>query len=773
MVPLKAQPNDFLGRFREVISDPLNLLIERVPMAGFVNGNHVYLHNGNRVPIAGEGAYYGPFSQLLIINRGVHEPLEEYVFQQLLKLLGEAPVMLELGAYWGHYSMWLKKVRARSTVILVEPDPANLTAGISNFKINGFTGEFIQSAVGRGHLQVDSFRADRRLGRLNILHVDIQGYEVEMLEGCRRSLAERSVDYVFISTHSQPIHEHIVAEMCKLGYRIEVSSDFDSETTSYDGLVFASNPDMAPIFETFKPIGRTKITKSSPHDLLTALSGVTISRNAKRDSSNAAQKDMADVHDALRLRLHDDLIIAVPRTLSAITTYVLLEQEKWFEKEVNFVRGFLKPGMTVIDVGANLGVYSLVSARLVGPEGRVFSYEPGGEARALLEQSLVLNSFTNMEIIGAALSNSTRDGHLAFAPSSELRAVGTDASGEPIRITCLDVEARKRDWPSIDFIKIDAEGEEERIIAGGRSFFADQSPLVMFEIKAGNKINERLRTIFRQIGYRLFRQLGGAPILVPDNALPIDGYELNLFAAKPDRVSALSKCGLLVEVMPDWAPNDDDRKNALSFWRRQKFAPLADSKSLTTVDSGYLNGLAAYAIWRNVDQPIATRCAALAFALQSLRAICARECTVERISTWARIAWEWGARAESVTALQRLLRILTIKPVPLSEPFFPASARFDNIEPGEQLGNWFVASAVEQFEQSSSFSSVFGGASPGLTWLCSQPFACAEMERRRTLLAARSGQGPRVPERLCIAEKDHLNADVWRAGLVPGTVVGP
>ena len=91
MLP-KAASGDFLGRFREVISDPLNLLIERVPMAGFLDGNQVYLHNGLRVPVAGPGAYYGPFSQLLVINRGVHEPLEEFVFQEVLKCLPEAPV---------------------------------------------------------------------------------------------------------------------------------------------------------------------------------------------------------------------------------------------------------------------------------------------------------------------------------------------------------------------------------------------------------------------------------------------------------------------------------------------------------------------------------------------------------------------------------------------------------------------------------------------------------------------------------------------------------
>jgi len=271
MIPLKAQSNDFLGRFREVISDPLNLLIDRVPLAGVVDGDQVYLHNGNRVPLVGDGTYYGSFSQLLVVNRGVHEPLEEYVFQNVLKFVGDAPVMLELGAYWGHYSMWLKKVRPRATVFLVEPDAANLNAGINNFKRNGFTGEFIQSAVGRDHLQVDRFLTGRQLERINILHVDIQGYEVEMLEGCGRSLAERYIDYLFVSTHSQAIHEHIMAKINKFGYRVEVSSDFDHETTSNDGLVFASSPNVRQVFEHFQPIGRMKIVNSHPRDLLQAL----------------------------------------------------------------------------------------------------------------------------------------------------------------------------------------------------------------------------------------------------------------------------------------------------------------------------------------------------------------------------------------------------------------------------------------------------------------------------------------------------------------------
>jgi len=268
----KARDTDLLGRFREVISDPLNLLIERVPAAGMLVGDEVCLHNGIWVPFSGQGAYYGAFSQLLVLNRGVHEPLEEYAFQELLKSLGEAPFMIELGAYWGHYSMWLKKLRPRSTVVLVEPERQNLEAGIANFARNGFQGEFIQAFVARGQFELDSFLTSRNISRLDILHVDIQGYEVEMIAGGRRTLGEHFVDYLFVSTHSQELHQRVLNELKAAGYRIEISSDFDNETTSYDGFVFASSSRIAPLFGHFNVLGRSRINVSRPGDLLGHLS---------------------------------------------------------------------------------------------------------------------------------------------------------------------------------------------------------------------------------------------------------------------------------------------------------------------------------------------------------------------------------------------------------------------------------------------------------------------------------------------------------------------
>lgn len=270
----KSKANDFIGRFKEIVSDPLNLLIRRDPRAGFVDGNYVYLHNGLKVPVSGPNSYYGEFSSILVINRGVHEPLEEYVFQELLKYLPASPLMLELGAYWGHYSMWLKVARSNATVHLVEPEIQNLNAGKHNFELNGFFGEFTHAFVGKDQFNVDKYLAERKISKIDILHSDIQGYEVEMLEDCSESLANKRVDYLFISTHSQQLHHDVKRRLEDFNYRIEISSDFDNETTSFDGIIFASSPSKAPIFREFTPMSRVQIEEAQPEHLIEYLSSI-------------------------------------------------------------------------------------------------------------------------------------------------------------------------------------------------------------------------------------------------------------------------------------------------------------------------------------------------------------------------------------------------------------------------------------------------------------------------------------------------------------------
>jgi hypothetical protein len=272
LLPTRGIELVWLERFRDVLSDPLNLLIERDTRAGQIAGNQVVLHNGLVVPFRGRGAYYSEFSDILVINRGVHEPLEEFAFQELLGKLGAAGgrlSMLELGAYWGHYSMWFKQRFPDAFVSLLEPDARGLEAGRQNFARNGLVAnEFIPATVGVGKWTVDGYLGGRRL---TILHSDIQGAEREMLDGAAGSLDSKAIDYLFVSTHSQELHEGVVQRLEGFGYVVEANSDL-RETTSYDGFVMARNPARPAVLPNFRPLGCPEIREASPAKLLASIS---------------------------------------------------------------------------------------------------------------------------------------------------------------------------------------------------------------------------------------------------------------------------------------------------------------------------------------------------------------------------------------------------------------------------------------------------------------------------------------------------------------------
>jgi hypothetical protein len=176
--------------------------------------------------------------------------------------------MLELGAYWAHYSMWLKQKFSGATCFMVEPDEKNLRCGQNNFLINGYKGEFIKAFVGRHGFAVDKFAADHGITSIDVLHSDVQGFEIEMLNCATNLLARNGVKYIFVSTHSEDLHSEVVRQLHNFAYRIEVSSGFDTHTTSCDGFVLASSPNIEPIFCKFRPLGRLDICGCSHAQLV-------------------------------------------------------------------------------------------------------------------------------------------------------------------------------------------------------------------------------------------------------------------------------------------------------------------------------------------------------------------------------------------------------------------------------------------------------------------------------------------------------------------------
>ena len=186
------------------------------------------------------------------------------------KIKTKSPIIIELGAYWAHYSMWLKKKFPEAKCYLIEPDLKNLECGKNNFTINNFEGEFINNSIQSSErgFQLDVFASEKKLTSINILHCDIQGYEVNMLEGVKFIFENQIVDYAFISTHSEAIHKRVIEKLEKFKYKIEVSSGFDNHTTSYDGFVLATSSKSDSVFKSFFPLGRLEILRSSSKELI-------------------------------------------------------------------------------------------------------------------------------------------------------------------------------------------------------------------------------------------------------------------------------------------------------------------------------------------------------------------------------------------------------------------------------------------------------------------------------------------------------------------------
>lgn len=161
--------------------------------------------------------------------------------------------------------------------------------------------------------------------------------------------------------------------------------------------------------------------------------------------------------------------------------------ESWLTR---FMARTVRPGATVVDVGANYGYYSLLLADLAGPDGRVHAVEPNPDAAALLSRSLALNGFSGRSVVEQVALGAAEGEATLFVPDGEPKNAAL-AAGEEIERPgkrCL-VRVRSLDEmigpdARIDFIKIDAEGGEEAIIDGMEHILATRPPPMVLEFNA-------------------------------------------------------------------------------------------------------------------------------------------------------------------------------------------------------------------------------------------------------------------------------------------------
>ena len=171
--------------------------------------------------------------------------------------------------------------------------------------------------------------------------------------------------------------------------------------------------------------------------------------------------------------------------------------QRFFERtELALVRACLKPGMKVVDVGANIGLYSVLAAKLVGPTGAVWAFEPSPDTFSALQRNLSLNRCDHVRAFQLALSDTPDatlplrtdqgygDAYRYLVQSSTAKPPdGADTTLVPV--TTLDQWGASAGLRDIDFLKVDIEGGEYRLLLGAVDILKSSPDVtILFECEA-------------------------------------------------------------------------------------------------------------------------------------------------------------------------------------------------------------------------------------------------------------------------------------------------
>jgi FkbM family methyltransferase len=213
--------------------------------------------------------------------------------------------------------------------------------------------------------------------------------------------------------------------------------------------------------------------------------------------------------------------------------------------EFAFLDRMLRPGMVFVDVGANDGYYTLFGARKVGRVGRVLAVEPSTRERTNLERNIARNGLANVAVAPVALGAAcgTAELQLAQTAHSGHNTLGRFAndgvqaeSVERVQVRTLDDVVAEQKLARIDIIKIDVEGAEASVIAGGKSTLRTLRPLMLLEISdkalrgQGSDAQKLIATVREEME-----------------------YEIGVFSARTGRIELLDSSGELslnVVAMP-------------------------------------------------------------------------------------------------------------------------------------------------------------------------------------------------------------------------------
>jgi len=246
-----------------------------------------------------------------------------------------------------------------------------------------------------------------------------------------------------------------------------------------------------------------------------------------------------EVSDKARLKLYTDSVLSE-------TIFV----GRFENAELDFVKRYLRKDDVFLDIGANVGLFTVVAGVKVGEKGHVFSFEPVSQTFSRLDENVRINGLSNVSLFNAGLSDA--DGELEITTSGDgydawnsfgIPTAGTDFTKEKVKTTRLDTWVAQHHIPAITMAKIDVEGWEYNVLAGGESFFSSEdAPDLLVEFTEQNCLNAGFTcaTLYDRLasyGYTMYMYDEAEKKLIPEPKRKTYTHMNIVATKKPERVS--------------------------------------------------------------------------------------------------------------------------------------------------------------------------------------------------------------------------------------------
>ena len=212
---------------------------------------------------------------------------------------------------------------------------------------------------------------------------------------------------------------------------------------------------------------------------------------------------------------------------------------------------YLKKGYSCLEIGANMGYYTLLISDIIGREGRIYTVEPHPENFRTLFTNISINNLRNVVCFNVACSNYEGYGSMKVMPQSNWHRLleNHDTSGLPVEVKTVD--SLTKNFKRLDLMRMDVEGHEDKIIEGSHKTIEMFQPTLFLEFHpslAGKTSTLKLLANLKDYGYKISHfiprfldcpvvgKLSHAKKISIDeymdrieNADPIDGREANVF----------------------------------------------------------------------------------------------------------------------------------------------------------------------------------------------------------------------------------------------------